>query len=184
MNKKVYFFPKQVFFFIIYMILQFAICCPISLCYQTNCFVYIGFLLSLPWHCEKLIWHLCMSFLIGCVIDAFYNSPGLHAFSAVLLIYIRHLLLQVLPLAAREKEEYANQIDLFSSLSWQLLSLYIIFFVFLYQLTVLFFNYESMKGFLIKLPNLLIQVVACYCLIMLGNIFSFLGKNRNKAINN
>ncbi len=52
------------------------------------CFIYIGFLLILPNEINRLLL-LAFGFMIGLTIDLFYDSPGIHAASAVLLAFLR-----------------------------------------------------------------------------------------------
>ena len=52
------------------------------------CFVYIGFLLLLPFEAGS-IFLLFMGFLMGLFIDIFYDSLGIHMAASVLVMYIR-----------------------------------------------------------------------------------------------
>ncbi len=51
-------------------------------------YFYILFILLLPFETNNFVLFL-LSFLIGITIDAFYDSPGLHASSCVLLAFVR-----------------------------------------------------------------------------------------------
>lgn len=59
------------------------------------CFIYIGFLISLPVATNVLL-YLVLAFLTGMVIDSFYNSPGLHAAASVFAVYVRKPLIRLL----------------------------------------------------------------------------------------
>ncbi len=59
------------------------------------CFIYIGFILFLPIETNRLIL-LILAFIIGFVVDLFYDSIGIHAASAVLLAFIRPYWINVL----------------------------------------------------------------------------------------
>ena len=51
------------------------------------CFVYIGFILFLPFEINKALL-LIFSFFLGLLIDIFYNSLGVHAATCVLWAYL------------------------------------------------------------------------------------------------
>lgn len=53
------------------------------------CFIYIAYLLLLPVETNPL-WLMLIGFLMGFFIDMFYDSLGLHAFSCVLIMYVRN----------------------------------------------------------------------------------------------
>lgn len=53
------------------------------------CFLYIAFLLLLPVETNNLILMLA-GFLLGFTIDIFYDSLGLHAFTTVMIAYMRN----------------------------------------------------------------------------------------------
>src|SRR3569833_4065617 len=53
-------------------------------------YLYIMFILLLPVETPNLLL-FALSFLMGITIDAFYDTPGLHAASCVLLAFVRIL---------------------------------------------------------------------------------------------
>lgn len=53
------------------------------------CFLYIAFILLLPVETNNLILMLA-GFLLGFTIDIFYDSLGLHAFTTVIIAYLRN----------------------------------------------------------------------------------------------
>jgi hypothetical protein len=59
------------------------------------CFFYIAFILLLPIETNSLVLML-LGFTMGFFIDIFYNSLGLHAFTLVLIGYIRNYWLAVI----------------------------------------------------------------------------------------
>lgn len=52
------------------------------------CFIYIGFLLLLPFETNKVLL-LIWGFVIGFFIDIFYDSLGIHMAASVLMVYLR-----------------------------------------------------------------------------------------------
>src|SRR6185369_5789708 len=59
-------------------------------------FVYMGFFMLQPWQKKRLIAHLVLAFMLGLLVDILYSCPGIHTFSAVLLMYCRYHLLHLL----------------------------------------------------------------------------------------
>ncbi len=84
----------QVAHLVFYVTLQIIIARYIVPLHTVSCFVYVSFLLSLPQQNTNLLSLLLLSFIVGLLIDIFYDSLGIHAFSSVLLIYSRALLLK------------------------------------------------------------------------------------------
>ena len=85
--------------FLCYISLQ-VVCARSSVLSHTAfCFIYVAFLLLLPWRSTGWAKLLVVGFVVGLLIDALYDSWGLHAFSSVLLVYCRaHLLQAMLPI--------------------------------------------------------------------------------------
>ena len=95
--------PHQLARLVSYIALQLALANRITLLHTGFCFVYVGFLLSMPWRQVNLVASLFLGFAVGCLLDLFYDTLGLHAFACVLLVYARAFLLKrMLPLSSYE----------------------------------------------------------------------------------
>ncbi|MEM9416733.1 MAG: hypothetical protein AAF963_00055 [Bacteroidota bacterium] len=81
---------------VLYLTLQMAVARYMVLFHTAFCFVYVAFLLLLPRRQENLATLLFISFAVGLLVDMFYNSLGLHAFAAVLMVYSRSNLLPLI----------------------------------------------------------------------------------------
>ena len=57
-------------------------------------YLYIMFILLLPFEIPNVLL-FALSFLLGLTIDAFYDTPGLHAASCVLLAFVRILFISI-----------------------------------------------------------------------------------------
>lgn len=57
-------------------------------------YLYILFILLLPFEVPNLLLFI-LSFILGLTIDAFYDTPGLHAASCVLLAFVRVLFISI-----------------------------------------------------------------------------------------
>lgn len=86
---------KLVLTFVIYLLLQILIIRNFVLFDVAFCFVYIACILLLPNEITPT-WVIFISFLVGLVIDIFYNTAGVHASAAVLIGYLRSYILKFL----------------------------------------------------------------------------------------
>jgi len=57
-------------------------------------YLYILFILLLPFETPNLLL-FALAFLLGLIIDAFYDTPGLHASACVLLAFVRVLFISI-----------------------------------------------------------------------------------------
>ena len=76
-------------YFFVYLLVQVMLFKQLVLFNTTFCFFYVAFILLLPIETNALIL-MGIAFLLGFSIDIFYDSLGLHAFSLVLVAYLRN----------------------------------------------------------------------------------------------
>lgn len=67
-------------------------------------YLYILFILLLPFETPNVLLYV-LSFAMGIVIDAFYDTPGLHAAACVLLVFVRILFISI----TVQKEGFDNE---------------------------------------------------------------------------
>ncbi len=94
---------KLLLHFLLYTVLQMVVLYGSVGLRDNRCFAYVGLLLLLPYRdrgAETLL-HLWIGFGMGVFMDLFYHSLGVHAFSSVLLVYGRALLLPYFSLPNR-----------------------------------------------------------------------------------
>jgi hypothetical protein len=129
-----------------------------------GCFVYIGFFMLQPWQKKRLIAHLVLAFLLGLLIDILYNCPGVHTFSAVLLMYCRHHLLYLLLSSAFPSPRRAIQPHP-STMGIPSFFLYIFIVVALYYGSVSTLVMSTDGRCFMSLSQLMAQIVASWLLI-------------------
>lgn len=78
----------QVLYFILYIFLQIMFMKNVVLFDKAFCFIYIGFLLLLPFETGTVLL-LIIGFFVGLCVDVFYDSLGIHIAASVLMVYIR-----------------------------------------------------------------------------------------------
>lgn len=86
---------KVFFQFVLLILIQVLIVKNIELGRYVNPFVYVLFILALPFDTPKWLL-LILGFLTGICIDMFYDTAGMHAAAAVLVAFLRPWLLRVL----------------------------------------------------------------------------------------
>jgi hypothetical protein len=79
----------QIIAFFIYLLYQVLILKNIVLFNTAFCFLYVAYLFFLPVEANP-VFLMFAGFLMGFAIDIFYDSLGLHAFSSVLVMYVRN----------------------------------------------------------------------------------------------
>lgn len=174
---KSYIWLVQLINFLLYLSLQVAILQRMLPFYNPTCFVYIGYFLFLPWRKSNLIVQLIVGFLIGLTVDAFYNSLGIHAFAAVLVIYIRNYLLYILPPYAPNDNEYATRPTL-ANMGVKKYSVYSIILLFIYHTSVLYLHLWNNTFFFNTIPELFLSIILSYLLIFVPQfIFTVLVGN-------
>ena len=80
--------------FILLVFLQVFLLKNISLYNLSTPYLYILFVLLLPFEIPNLLLFL-LAFILGLTVDAFYDTPGLHAASCVLLAFVRVLFISI-----------------------------------------------------------------------------------------
>ncbi len=96
--------------FLLFLLLQVIVLNNIRLGGYVNPYLYILFILMLPF--ETPVWAvLLLSFAMGISVDMFLNTMGLHAFSTVLMGYSRSYILRLL--APRDGYEFGKEPSLF-----------------------------------------------------------------------
>lgn len=85
----------HIILFFVYVLVQVMLLRNVVLFDTTFCFLYVAFILLLPFEFSSLTM-IVIGFLIGFTIDIFYSSMGLHAFATVLISYLRNYWLNVI----------------------------------------------------------------------------------------
>ncbi len=86
---------KVVLTFVIYLVLQIVVLRNFVFFDVAFCFVYIACILLLPDEIDP-IWVILISFLIGLLVDIFYNTAGVHASASVMIGYLRGYIIKFL----------------------------------------------------------------------------------------
>src|SRR6201996_7996078 len=90
--------------FIVLVFIQVFLLKNISLYGLSTPYLYILFILLLPFETPNLLL-FPLAFILGLTIDAFYDTPGLHAMACVLLAFVRVLFISI----TVQKEGFDNE---------------------------------------------------------------------------
>lgn len=80
--------------FILLVFMQVFLLKNITLYNLSTPYLYILFILLLPFETPNLLLFV-MAFILGLTVDAFYNTPGLHAAACVVLAFVRVLFISI-----------------------------------------------------------------------------------------
>jgi rod shape-determining protein MreD len=80
--------------FVILVFMQVFLLKNVTLYNISTPYLYIMFIMLLPFEIPNLLL-FALSFILGLTIDAFYDTPGLHAASCVLLAFVRILFISI-----------------------------------------------------------------------------------------
>lgn len=97
---------RNIIRFFVLVLVQVLIIKNIELGRFINPFLYVLFIIVLPFETPKWLL-LCVSFVLGITIDMFYDTPGMHAAACVLMAYIRPGVLKLF--SPRDGYEFGTQ---------------------------------------------------------------------------
>lgn len=160
---------------ILYLTLQFAVARFIVLFHTGSCFVYVAFLLLLPQRQEALPLLLLLSFVIGLFVDMFYNSLGLHASAAVLMVYTRSFLLK--RTFSVSGYEVASRPTL-AQLGWRQFSLLTIPLIMIHHAALFLPDVGSTTLFLVVIRKLFFSTLLTYVAVLITQVPTLLFSKR------
>ncbi len=79
---------RQIFYFIIYVLLQLPVIYRLVLFDSAFGFFYVGYILFLP-RLQSKVTTLLLAFFSGLLVDVFSNTLGIHALASTLIAYVR-----------------------------------------------------------------------------------------------
>ncbi|AHM61755.1 hypothetical protein D770_17515 [Flammeovirgaceae bacterium 311] len=153
----------QVFYFIIYLILQVVLVQQMVLFDVAFCFLYLGFLLMLPFEAGSIRLML-MGLLMGLCVDIFYNSLGIHAAASVFIMYARpHVVSLISPRGGYE----AWMTPKLKIMGFEWFSLYSVILIFLHHLLLFFIEAGGFSNFFYTLLKVLASTAFTYVVIVI-----------------
>lgn len=138
-------------------------------------FIYVGILAFLPVDTNRSVL-ISVGFLIGIVMDLFYDTLGMHAASCVLVCYLRTYLVNFLtPTGGYDNNISLSIKDL--GLGWYLP--YLIIFVFIHHFALFFLEIASFHLFFYTLLKIIASTLFTVLLLTIGE-FLFYPPSNNR----
>ena len=132
------------------------------------CFIYIGFILLLPFEISRVMLIL-FGFITGFTIDIFYSSLGVNAASATLIAYLRpYWLTAITPSAGYEDVHQPAMRTM--GFSWFIT--YALPLIFLHHLSLFFIEAGEMYHFWLIVKKTLFSTIFTFTMLVIGqNLF-------------
>jgi len=142
-------FLQNIVRFILLILIQVFVLNNIRFLGFINPYIYILFIFMLPVKFPRWL-SLILAFVMGIIIDAFSNTYGIHAFSAVLIAYLRNPVINIFT----SIEEGANPVPSFYTFGVAAFIKYIVTLVIIHHTTFFFleiFGFENIGQTLLKI---------------------------------
>jgi hypothetical protein len=133
----------NLFYFLMFFLLQILLFQNISLSSYAFCFIYVGFLLTLPIEMSKLLL-MVIGMATGLMIDIFYNTLGIHTAACVLIAYMKPHIINIL--TPRGGYDAGAQLSI-SSLGFQWVFTYAAILIFIHHLALFFLESWGFNAF-------------------------------------
>jgi len=159
--------PKLIVLLIILVFLQIFVFNTINLGGYINPYIYLVFILILPFETPGWLL-LLLSFFLGISIDSFMGTLGIHASAMVFMAFMRHYLLSYMNIKGDvEKRGYLN-VENFG-FTWALR--YVIIMVFVHHFVLFFIESFTFSGFFHTLWRVILSTISTSFFILLGQYF-------------
>lgn len=160
---------------VIFLLLQVVIFRNIALFDVTFCFVYVAIILLLPLEMDRII-TLVIAFLIGMIIDMFYNSFGIHSSVSVILAFLRYYWGNIItPQGGYD----ANVSPNLTTMGIQWFSTYFLPMLFVHHFALFFIEAGGFSLFWFTLLKVIMSTFFTFLVILLIQILFF---NRKRGI--
>lgn len=156
-------YVKNIVRFVLLVLLQVLILNNMNLSGYMNPYVYVLFILLLPVDINKSLL-LVIAFLTGLTMDVFGNTPGLNAFSTVLLAFARPGVLRML---TKNIDFIPDEEPGLVRLGFGKFLRYVLVLVFLHHVALFFLEIFSFHDFLNTLYRILINTFLSTFIIMI-----------------
>ncbi len=154
--------------FLFYLILQIVLFRSVVLFNFAFCFVYIGAILALPKETSH-VYLIIIGFLTGMVVDAFYNTMGMHAAACTLISFLRPYILLLITPQQRGYDEKADFTVQSMGLIWFLTYAGIL--VSLHHIFLFFLELGSFSMFFITLLKVLCTIIFTMFMVVILQYF-------------
>ena len=152
---------KNIFRFIILVLVQVLVLNNIQFLGYINPYIYILFILSLPVRTPRWA-SLLLAFVLGLTIDIFANTPGMHASAAVLIAFLRNGVINLFITI----DEGNNPTPSFYTFSVATYVKYVVTLVIIHHATLFFLEAFSFAHFWLMLFKIILSSAVTILLIL------------------
>lgn len=146
----------------------------ISLYQVVTPYFYILFILLLPFNISNVLLYV-LGFVLGITIDAFYDTPGLHAASCVLLAYVRIIFINI----TVQKEGFDNEPEpTLGLMGFRWFFLYALILTFLHHFFLLNLESFHLSQILFTLTRVIFSTIFTVLLMLISGLMFFKKKVR------
>jgi hypothetical protein len=156
--------------FIAHILLQVFFAQKITLFEVAFCFIYVNYLLTLPYTIGRVNL-LLIAFLLGVLIDGFRNTLGINAAACVLIAYIRPYWVQLLATRSNVDKETLDEVSIRET-NFVWFSLYTSVLIVIHHFVLFFLEAFSMRLLLLTLEKVaLSSIFTFFCVILIQYLF-------------
>ncbi len=155
---------KNIFRFILLILLQVFVLNRILIHQIVNPYIYMVFILVLPFRIQRPLLILC-GLALGLTMDAFMNTMGMHAIACVLIAYLRPFIINIL--APQGGFEMVQKAPSFRTMGVAQFSVYTLILVSIHHVVYFTLEVFGFAGFFYLLLKILLSVMVSTGLILL-----------------
>ncbi|GAB2471730.1 rod shape-determining protein MreD [Hymenobacter qilianensis] len=140
------------------------------------CFFYLGFLLFLP-ITAPIVVQLLLGFMVGITMDIFYDTGGVHAAAAVLVMYLRPWVLRLLTPRDGYDSDDAVNVHL---MGWQWFLVYLILLVSIHHLAFFLLELGSFQIIGVTLIKVIVSTLFTGITLLIVQMLFFPSRRRSR----
>ena len=160
---------KYLLIFIVSVLLQVLFCNNILIARVIAPFIYILFILLLPFDTPRSLL-LFLSLALGLTIDIFTNTPGVHASACLIIGFLRPVILDLITSRETLESVVAPRVK---TMGFHWFVTYTIFMVVIHHFFLFFIEAFTFQSFLLTLLRILLSSVLSIALILLSQYLIF-----------
>jgi len=158
----------QIILLIVFLLVQIILFKNLVVFNVAFCFIYVSFLLMLPFDIDRLFLML-IGFSTGFMVDIFYDTLGIHAASCVLIMYLRPMYFK---LVAPQGGYDVRIIPSIRDMGFIWYAVFTLIFVFIHHLTIFFLEAGGGKMFFYTLLKVFFSTLfSSFVIILVQYIF-------------
>lgn len=164
----------HIFYFIIYIALQVFFIRNMVVFDVAFCFVYVAFLLLLPFDISSVLL-LLLGFSTGLLVDIFYDTLGMHAAACLLTAYLRpYVILFIMP---RGGYDHNSKLSL-QSMGFEWFAIYAFILIFIHHLFLFFVEASRLDLFFFTILKAVSSTLFTCIIIFLIQYLFYPSKSR------